>query len=92
MPACANGTRPIRGRDRFSGRYLLLSLLWARADVGGTGVSFVPGKSCRKLVTLAWLGVLLRRIHLEEIHLHELFGADYEAYAARTVRLLPGIY
>jgi len=44
------------------------------------------------LAALAWLGILLRRIHLEEIHLHELFGADYEAYAARTVRLLPGIY
>jgi protein-S-isoprenylcysteine O-methyltransferase Ste14 len=41
---------------------------------------------------LGWLWVNLRRVRLEEAHLHSLFGAEYEAYAARTARFLPGIY
>lgn len=41
---------------------------------------------------LAWLVVILRRMRLEEAHLRELFGADYEAYARRTPRLFPGVY
>ncbi len=41
---------------------------------------------------LGWLWVNLRRVRLEEEHLRELFGAEYEAYAAKTSRFLPGIY
>jgi protein-S-isoprenylcysteine O-methyltransferase Ste14 len=39
-----------------------------------------------------WLWVNLRRVQLEEDHLRKLFGADYEKYAAKTARFLPGIY
>jgi protein-S-isoprenylcysteine O-methyltransferase len=39
-----------------------------------------------------WVGVVLRRIRLEEAHLDDLFGDRYRAYAAATARLLPGVY
>ena len=39
-----------------------------------------------------WLIVLLRRIRLEEAHLRAEFGDSYERYAARTSRLIPGLY
>jgi protein-S-isoprenylcysteine O-methyltransferase Ste14 len=41
---------------------------------------------------LGWLWVNLRRVRLEEAHLRELFGAEYEVYASRVARLLPGVY
>ena len=44
------------------------------------------------LFALAWLLLILRRIRLEEGHLREIFSADYDAYARRTARLLPGVY
>ncbi len=44
------------------------------------------------LSTLGWLWLILRRIRFEEAHLHELFGAEYDAYAAATARLIPGVY
>lgn len=44
------------------------------------------------LFVLGWVLLVLRRIRLEEPHLRELFGADYETYAQRTARLIPGIY
>jgi protein-S-isoprenylcysteine O-methyltransferase Ste14 len=41
---------------------------------------------------LFWMFAILRRIHREEPHLRKIFGPDYEAYAQRTARLIPGIY
>jgi protein-S-isoprenylcysteine O-methyltransferase Ste14 len=35
---------------------------------------------------------LLARIDAEERLLRSQFGAEYEAYRARTSRLIPGIY
>lgn len=43
-------------------------------------------------LAIGWLWVNLRRVELEEVHLRNLFGADYDAYAARTPRFFPGIY
>ena len=49
----------------------------------------------------AWVGVLLTallippllaRIRAEEALLHAQFGAEYDAYRARTSRLIPGLY
>lgn len=49
----------------------------------------------------SWVGVLLAalliptlmaRIHAEERLLLTQFGAEYDAYRARTSRLIPGIY
>jgi len=49
-----------------------------------------------------WLGLavvmvpttaaLLYRIHVEEIALHDAFGAEYADYSKSTKRLVPGIY
>jgi protein-S-isoprenylcysteine O-methyltransferase Ste14 len=44
------------------------------------------------LFALGWLIAILRRIRLEEAHLHKIFGAGYDAYASRTARLVPGIF
>lgn len=44
------------------------------------------------VLVAAWLVVLLRRIRLEEAHLRAEFGDNYERYAARTSRLIPGLY
>lgn len=44
------------------------------------------------LLALVWYALLLRRIGLEERHLVEMFGRDYDAYARRTPRLIPGVY
>jgi protein-S-isoprenylcysteine O-methyltransferase Ste14 len=44
------------------------------------------------ILTAALLVPLVARIRAEERLLREHFGPDYEAYCARTWRLLPGIY
>jgi protein-S-isoprenylcysteine O-methyltransferase Ste14 len=40
---------------------------------------------------IGWIWVNLERVRLEEAHLRELFGPDYERYAARTGRFFPMI-
>jgi protein-S-isoprenylcysteine O-methyltransferase Ste14 len=35
---------------------------------------------------------LIARIRSEEALLHSAFGVEYEAYRARTWRLIPGVY
>ena len=44
------------------------------------------------ILTATMLVPLLARIRSEERLLREHFGAEYDAYRARTWRLLPGIY
>lgn len=44
------------------------------------------------LLTLAMAVPLVARIHAEEALLASQFGAQYEAYRARTWRLVPGLY
>ena len=61
---------------------LISSLGWVLAFRSGVGVVLVA--------TL--LVPLLARIRAEERLLREHFGTEYEAYCARTWRLLPGIY
>jgi protein-S-isoprenylcysteine O-methyltransferase Ste14 len=34
----------------------------------------------------------LNKIALEEKHLRNLFGSNYESYAQTTARVIPGIY
>ncbi|MGP8244385.1 MAG: methyltransferase family protein [Bryobacteraceae bacterium] len=62
---------------------LLVNMLgWALAFRSGAGVL---------LAALALLP-LLARIHAEERLLRTHFGDDYNAYCARTSRLIPGLY
>jgi len=61
---------------------LVNSLGWALAFRAGVGV----------LLTALIIPVLLARIRAEERLLHSQFGAEYDAYRARTSRLIPGLY
>lgn len=60
----------------------VLMLGWGLAFRSGVGV----------LIALLSLGVLLARIGAEERLLSETFGAEYDAYRARTWRLIPYVY
>ena len=61
---------------------LVNSLGWALAFRSGVGV----------LLTALLIPPLLARIRPEEALLRTQFGGEYEAYCARTSRLIPGLY
>jgi protein-S-isoprenylcysteine O-methyltransferase Ste14 len=61
---------------------LVNSLGWALAFRSGAGV----------LLTALMIPPLLARIHAEERLLRTQFGAQYDAYCARTSRLIPGLF
>jgi protein-S-isoprenylcysteine O-methyltransferase Ste14 len=61
---------------------LVSSLGWSLAFRSGVGV----------LLTALMVPPLLARIHAEERLLRTQFGAEYDAYRARTWRLIPGLY
>ena len=61
---------------------VVLVLGWGLAFRSGVGV----------VIAVLSLGVLLARIQAEERLLSENFGAEYDAYRARTWRLIPYVY
>jgi protein-S-isoprenylcysteine O-methyltransferase Ste14 len=61
---------------------LVLALGWALAFRSGVGV----------LLAVLNIPPLVARMNSEERLLHAQFGQEYEAYRARTWRLLPGLY
>ena len=61
---------------------LILSLGWALAFRSLAGV----------LLVVLMLVPLVARIRSEEALLNQQFGAEYDAYRARTWRLIPGLY
>jgi protein-S-isoprenylcysteine O-methyltransferase Ste14 len=61
---------------------LIGTLGWALAFRSGVGV----------LLTVLTIIPLLARIRAEEALLRSQFGAEYDAYRARTSRLIPGLY
>ncbi|WP_423762048.1 methyltransferase family protein [Burkholderia sp. NLJ2] len=61
---------------------LVNSIGWALAFRSGVGV----------LLVALMMVPLVARIRSEEALLRSQFGADYDAYCARTWRLLPGVY
>ena len=61
---------------------LVNSLGWALAFRAGVGL----------LLTALIIPPLLARIRAEERQLRSQFGAEYDAYQARTSRLIPGLY
>ena len=63
-------------------RLLISSLGWVLAFRSGVGV----------LLTLLLIVPIVARIRSEENLLHEQFGSEYDAYRARTSRLIPGVY
>jgi protein-S-isoprenylcysteine O-methyltransferase Ste14 len=61
---------------------LVFLLGWALAFRSGVGV----------LLTVLTVAPLVARIRAEETLLRAEFGAEYDAYRARTSRLIPGLY
>ncbi len=61
---------------------LVNALGWAFAFRSGVGV----------LLTVLTIAPLVARINSEEALLYTQFGAEYDAYRARTSRLIPGVY
>jgi protein-S-isoprenylcysteine O-methyltransferase Ste14 len=61
---------------------IITALGWVLAFRSGVGV----------ILTATLLVPLVARIHAEERLLRQHFGAEYEAYYARTWRLIPWIY
>ncbi len=61
---------------------LVNSVGWALAFRSGVGV----------LLVVLTMIPLVARIRSEEALLRAQFGAEYDAYCARTWRLLPGVY
>jgi protein-S-isoprenylcysteine O-methyltransferase Ste14 len=61
---------------------LVASLGWALAFRSGVGV----------LLAVLTIAPLLARINAEEALLRSHFGDEYDAYCARTSRLIPGVY
>ncbi|RON08072.1 isoprenylcysteine carboxyl methyltransferase [Pseudomonas brassicacearum] len=61
---------------------LVNALGWALAFRSSVGV----------VLTALLLPALIARINAEEALLRSQFGAEYEAYCARTWRLIPGLY
>ena len=58
------------------------ALGWSLAFRAGVGV----------LLTVLMIPLLLARIRAEERLLRTQFGDEYDAYCARTARLIPGLY
>jgi protein-S-isoprenylcysteine O-methyltransferase Ste14 len=61
---------------------LLFVLGWGLAFRSGVGV----------LLAALFVPPLVARIRSEEALLRAQFGAEYDAYCARTSRLIPGVY
>ena len=61
---------------------LVNSLGWTLAFRSGVGI----------LLTALMLPPLVARMRAEEALLRAHFGSEYEAYCARTARLIPGVY
>jgi protein-S-isoprenylcysteine O-methyltransferase Ste14 len=56
------------------------------------GISLALASVLGGALALGWICVNIQRVQLEERHLRDLFGTEYEAYSSRTARFFPGIY
>jgi protein-S-isoprenylcysteine O-methyltransferase Ste14 len=65
---------------------------YAAAIAGKIAVALVFASVLAWPLALAWAVMLIQKVGIEEAHLRSLFGAEYEAYAHRTAKLLPGLY
>jgi len=65
---------------------------YAGAMMEKIAVALVFASAVGWLLVVPWWVLILRQVRLEEVHLHRLFGREYEAYTRQTARLMPGIY
>jgi protein-S-isoprenylcysteine O-methyltransferase Ste14 len=66
------------------------SYLGLLISVAGWALAF--RSSAGLLLTVLLIAPLIARINAEERMLFSQFGAPYDAYRARTARLIPGLY
>jgi len=65
---------------------------YAAAIAGKVGMALTFASLLGWLLVIAWGGLLLNKIAVEERHLRKLFGLRYESYARTTAKVIPGIY
>jgi protein-S-isoprenylcysteine O-methyltransferase Ste14 len=58
--------------------------------MSGWGLAFRSGVGL--LLASGFVPLLVARMNSEEKLLQSQFGADYQAYCAKTYRLMPGVY
>jgi protein-S-isoprenylcysteine O-methyltransferase Ste14 len=76
-----NGIYSVIRHPSYAG-LLISSVGWSLAFRSGAGL----------ILTAILVPILVARIHSEETLLQSHFGSEYDAYRARTSRLIPGIY
>jgi len=89
--AFANGvTRPTLMR---SGPYAYIRHpTYAGAMIQRVAEPLVFGSVVAWALAVVWWALLLRQVWIEEVHMRELFGADYDSYARGTAKLIPGVF
>jgi protein-S-isoprenylcysteine O-methyltransferase Ste14 len=60
--------------------------------INGVGWTLAFRSLAGLVLTALLIPALVARMHAEESLLHDQFGAEYDAYRARTWRLIPGVY
>ena len=65
---------------------------YAGLIVCSVGIALTMASAIAWALAAGWILVNVQRVNLEEKHLHELFGAEYDSYSARTARFFPGVY
>jgi hypothetical protein len=65
-----------------------LSSLLERAPLQGVGI----GLYAAAVAPQVWTTVLFRKVRVEEAHLRQMFGREYETYAQHAARLVPHVY
>jgi protein-S-isoprenylcysteine O-methyltransferase Ste14 len=65
---------------------------YASAIAGKAAMALIFASLFGWLLMLAWGMLLLNKIALEEKHLRNMFGSNYESYAHTTAKVIPGIY
>ncbi len=65
---------------------------YAGAMASKVATALVFSSAVGWLLAALWWVLLLRQVRLEEAHLRELFGSEYETYARQTAKVIPGIY
>ena len=83
------GTRPLMTQGPFG---LVRHPRYAVFLAGQVAIPLVFASIFGWILLPLWTLLFQRRIRREEGHLREQYGAEYDAYARRTARLLPGIY
>jgi protein-S-isoprenylcysteine O-methyltransferase len=65
---------------------------YAAAIIGKAAMALIFASAFGWLLFIAWSLLLLNKIAVEEKHLREMFGPQYESYARTTAKVIPGIH